>query len=134
EVTKHVSIASLRSSANPSALLSLRGTGACEVTLDESLFDLDFPGQYMRRVKSVSLTVPCVTGPYAGVNCKLTLLKSSVRHDGSAAKSYPRDDSNGSDTRFTDYLGAIESIVTSSGQNDSGLFETNLRDERYLPF
>ncbi|MBA3494224.1 MAG: hypothetical protein H0T87_08970 [Gammaproteobacteria bacterium] len=25
-------------------------------------------------------------------------------------------------------------MVTSSGQDDSGLFETNLRDEPYLPF
>src|SRR5262249_46679686 len=26
------------------------------------------------------------------------------------------------------------SMVTSTGQNDSGMFETNLRDERFLPF
>lgn len=38
------------------------------------------------------------------------------------------------DLRFTDAAGVVDSIVTSSGQNDSGLFETNLRDERYLPF
>lgn len=36
--------------------------------------------------------------------------------------------------RFSDYFGRVESIVTSSANNDSGLFETNLRDERYLPF
>ena len=28
----------------------------------------------------------------------------------------------------------VQSIVTSHGQNDSGLFELNFRDERYLPF
>lgn len=33
-----------------------------------------------------------------------------------------------------DYFGTIQSVVTSSGQNDGGLFEVNLRDERYLPF
>jgi hypothetical protein len=38
------------------------------------------------------------------------------------------------DTRFTDTLVGGEAVVTSSGQNDSGLFETALRDERYLPF
>jgi Tc toxin complex TcA C-terminal TcB-binding domain len=38
------------------------------------------------------------------------------------------------DPRFSDRAGIVESIVTSSGQGDSGLFETNLRDERYLPF
>jgi hypothetical protein len=38
------------------------------------------------------------------------------------------------DPRFNDYYGSIQSIVTSSAQSDSGLFETNLKDERYLPF
>ena len=38
------------------------------------------------------------------------------------------------DDRFVDYFGSIESVVTSSGNNDSGMFETNLRDERFLPF
>ena len=38
------------------------------------------------------------------------------------------------DSRFSDYFGSMQSIVTSTGQNDSGLFETNLRDERFLPF
>ena len=76
--------------------------------------------------------MPCVTGPYVGVNCPLTLLKSSIRHDNRLiSEKYLRQDV---DPRFTDNAGAIQSIVTSSGQNDSGLFETNLRDERYLPF
>jgi hypothetical protein len=38
------------------------------------------------------------------------------------------------DSRFNDYYGTVASIVTSSAQSDYGLFETNLRDERYLPF
>ena len=38
------------------------------------------------------------------------------------------------DDRFVDYLGAVQSIVTSGGSNDSGMFETTLRDERFLPF
>ena len=33
-----------------------------------------------------------------------------------------------------DYIGAVQSIVTSGASNDSGMFETNLRDERFLPF
>jgi hypothetical protein len=38
------------------------------------------------------------------------------------------------DSRFIDDRKINESIVTSTGQNDPGLFEANLRDERYLPF
>jgi hypothetical protein len=40
----------------------------------------------------------------------------------------------GDDPRFRDNVGAIQSITTSSAQNDSGLFELNFRDEWYLPF
>jgi Tc toxin complex TcA C-terminal TcB-binding domain len=62
----------------------------------------------------------------------LTLLKSSLRHGNTllGGNKYARQEG---DPRFTDNLGAIQSIVTSSSQNDSGLFETNLRDERCLP-
>ncbi len=128
EITKHVSLAQLA----PLALVQLRQTGACIVHLPEALFDLDYPGHYMRRLKSVSLTIPAVTGPYTGINCTLTLLKSSVRHANILWEGqYARQEE---DPRFTDRLGSIQSVVTSSGQNDSGLFETNLRDERYLPF
>src|SRR5205085_8617661 len=38
------------------------------------------------------------------------------------------------DTRFTTNHVAVDSIATSSGQNDSGLFELSFNDERYLPF
>jgi hypothetical protein len=130
ELTKHVSLMQV----DPLALLRLRATGRCTVTLPEALFDMDGPGHYFRRIKSVAVSIPCVTGPYASVNCTLTLLKSSIRktqllRDGS---TYAREDAE--DDRFNDYFGSLQSIVTSSGQNDSGLFETNLRDERYLPF
>ena len=129
EMTKHVSLLQVA----PLALLSLRRTGRCTVTLPESLFDMDGPGHYFRRIKSVALSIPCVSGPYASVNCTLSLLKSGIRktpvlRDG----VYAREDAE--DDRFEDYFGSLQSIVTSSAQNDGGLFETNLRDERYLPF
>ncbi len=129
ELTKHVSLLQV----DPLALIQLRTTGRCTVRLPESLFDMDGPGHYFRRIKTVAMSIPCVTGPYASVNCTLTLLKSSIRkaqilRDG----VYAREDAE--DDRFNDYFGSLQSIVTSSAQNDSGLFETNLRDERYLPF
>ncbi|WP_233093928.1 hypothetical protein [Azotobacter chroococcum] len=81
----------------------------------------------------MALSIPCVSGPYASVNCTVSLLKSGIRktpvlRDG----DYPREDAE--DDRFEDYFGSLQSIVTSSAQSDGGLFETNLRDERYLPF
>ncbi|MDC0749965.1 Tc toxin subunit A-related protein [Polyangium mundeleinium] len=129
EITKHVSLAEIA----PLALMKLREKASCEVELPEALFDQDWPGHYVRRIKSVSVTVPVVNGPYASVNCKLTLLKSSVRMKTTGA--YARNDQPGQpDPRFLDHYGAVQSIVTSSGQSDAGLFELVFRDERYLPF
>ena len=117
EITKHVSLLSL----DPAALIRLRESQQCEIAIPEAIFDMECPGHYLRRIKSVSLTIPCVTGPYVGVNCTLTLLKSAVRR-------------STSDAAPTETLGVIQSVVTSSAQNDTGLFETSLNDERYLPF
>lgn len=128
ELTKHVSLRLL----SPQALVELKTTGKCDFSLPEWLFDMDAPGHYLRRIKTVSLSVPCVVGPYTGVNCTLTLLSSDIRR--STSLPYPRKE-DGDDSRFdaTQY-GKLDLIVTSSGRDDSGLFEVNLRDERYLPF
>jgi len=129
ELTKHVSLRQL----NPLALLTLKATGACEMTIPEWLYDFDCAGHYMRRIKTVSLSIPSVAGPYTSVSCTLSLLKSSLRKSPLLADGeYPRQGSE--DDRFVDYFGTIQSIVTSSGNNDSGMFDTNLRDERILPF
>ncbi|HEX5553392.1 MAG TPA: neuraminidase-like domain-containing protein, partial [Chitinophagaceae bacterium] len=133
ELTKHISLAQL----DGIALLKFKTTGECWVNLPEELFDMDYPGHYMRRVKSVSLTIPCIAGPYTTVSCMLTLNKNTVRSNPDASGSYPRKTSNGipaDDPRFRDTVAAVQSITTSSAQNDSGLFDLNFRDERYLPF
>lgn len=129
ELTKHVSVLQVA----PLALIQLRATGSCTVALPEELFDMDGPGHYFRRIKTVAISIPCVTGPYASVNCTATLTRSSVRTSGVVGgDGYARTGAD--DSRFNDHFGTTQSIVTSSAQNDSGLFETNLRDERYLPF
>jgi hypothetical protein len=128
EMTKHVSLRQV----DPVALLQLRATGSCTFTMPEELFDMDGPGHYFRRAKYLAVTIPCVSGPYTSVNCALSLQKSSIRTSTNIDKGYQRQGSD--DSRFNDYYGTLQSIVTSSAQSDSGLFETNLRDERYLPF
>jgi hypothetical protein len=128
EMTKHVSIHRL----DPMALLKLKATGSCEIEVPEWLFDLDSPGQYMRRIKNLAVSIPCITGPFTTVHAKLSLTQSSIRTSSLKGDDYQRAGSE--DSRFRDFNGAIQSIVTSTAQNDSGLFETNLKDERYLPF
>lgn len=128
ELSTRVSLAKF----DPAALLSLKETGKAYISLPEALFDLDTPGHFMRRIKTVAVTVPCVAGPYTGVNLTLSLLKSSVRVESRLSDGkYARQPA---DARFRDYIGPIESIVTSTGQEDHGLFEANLHDERFLPF
>jgi Tc toxin complex TcA C-terminal TcB-binding domain/Neuraminidase-like domain/Salmonella virulence plasmid 28.1kDa A protein len=131
EITKSISLLLL----DPFALISLKLTGACLINLPEAYFDMDYPGHYMRRLRSVGLTIPCVTGPYTSVNCTLTLLQSKIRMDNSGANphAYP-EQPIASDSRFCYNFAATDSIATSTAQNDSGMFEVNFRDERYLPF
>jgi hypothetical protein len=132
EISKSISLLLL----DPLALITLKETGQCLVSLPEAYFDMDYPGHYMRRIKSMSLTIPCVTGPYTSVNCTLTLQQSKIRaNTQSAGQGDPYLESPiGSDPRFFYNYAATQSIATSTGQNDSGMFEVNFRDERYLPF
>ncbi len=140
ELTKHFSLRY----HFPMEFLRIKETGRCEIELAEWMFDLDYPGQYMRRIKNVTLTIPCVTGPYNGVHCRATLLSSMTRIDprlelpatrcccergsGNDYEACPHD------PRMVRSYAAREAIATSSGQNDSGMFELNFHDERYLPF
>jgi hypothetical protein len=140
ELTKHIS---LRLDF-PLAYLRLRTTGYCEISIPEWMFDVDYPGHYLRRTRAVKATVPVVAGPLTGVHCRLTLLSSMTRvspevrppaqhccQDGRDRSEYaPCAD----DPRAVREYAARESIATSTGQNDSGLFELSFRDERYLPF
>lgn len=135
ELTKHISLALL----NPRALLDLKNTGSCEINLPEELFDLDYPGHYFRTIKSISITVPCVVGPYTTVNCTLRLLKNEIRTNTSLNEEgkYERNNEDGisiDDDRFVEGKPPVKKMATSAAQLDSGVFELSFRDERYLPF
>lgn len=135
ELTKSVSLLLL----DPLALVQLREKGRCFINLPEEIFDLDYPGHYFRRIKSVSLTIPCVVGPYTSISCTLRLTKNSIRIntlDGD--NGYPHNaDQDGlpvDDPRFIGNTIPVNAIAVSNAQNDSGVFELSFRDERYLPF
>lgn len=132
ELVKHVSLALTQ----PMALVQLLQTGSCNIALDEALFDRDHPGHYFRRLRSVALTVPCVSGPYTGVNATLVLDTAIVRVQSPSAGYVPAlaTAPPGGPAFITSQAPASASIRTSQGQNDAGLFDVNLRDERWLPF
>lgn len=129
EITKHVSLSQL----DPLTIIQLRETGTCEFLIPEALFDLDYPGHYKRRIKSVSLSIPCIAGPYTGVNATFTLLEHKFRNTAIGGKGY-EEDTEETDERFSSHLIPIKAIAVSSAQNDSGVFELNFKDDRYLPF
>jgi len=133
EITKHISLALTQ----PQALVSLREFGSCQISLDEALFDRDNPGHYFRRLRSVALTLPCVTGPYTSVNATLSLMPGALVRMTPPISPYTPVPAGA--TTLPTGVGAsatpaTSTIATSSGQNDAGLFEVNLRDERWLPF
>jgi peptidoglycan hydrolase-like protein with peptidoglycan-binding domain len=128
EITKHISLSQMA----PAGLITLKETGKCTISLPEWLFDMDYPGHYMRRIKNVSISIPCVVGPYTSINCTLSLLRNETRMDATlSGGNYEKQED---DIRFKTVFGAISSIATSNAQNDNGLFELNFNDERYLPF
>ncbi len=130
EITKNISLML----NDPLALITLKETGTCTLELPETLFDADYPGHYMRRIKSVSITIPCVVGPYTSINCTLTLLSNKTRIKNSLVQSNYLENLENDDPRFVTNFASMQAIATSTAQNDSGLFELNFRDERYLPF
>jgi hypothetical protein len=115
---------------DPAALIALRRHGSCTFGIGELPFDLVYPGHYRRRIKSVRLTIPCVTGPYTNVAATLTLLESRIRV-GAELGDGNRVDMTG---LRLEPLQRTVAIATSSGRNDGGVFELSFRDERYLPF
>jgi hypothetical protein len=118
ELRKSVSLAQV----DALALLSLRRTGTCSFDLAEYLFDLDHPGHLNRRIKSVNITLPALAGPQTAIPCTLSLVQSFVRRVGI----------NGAATLQPGRSG--EAMATSTGQNDSGMFQFDFQDPRYLKF
>ncbi|WP_051983541.1 Tc toxin subunit A-related protein [Pseudobacteroides cellulosolvens] len=129
EIVKQISLHQL----NPLAIIKLREIGKCEFVIPEVLFEMDYPGHYKRRIKSVSVSIPCIAGPYTGVNATLSLLENKFRNTAIGGKTY-EENTEETDERFSSYNIPINVIAASTSLNDSGMFELNFKDERYLPF
>ncbi len=150
EVTKFVSLAQV----SPLALETLRTTGTCQFDLPEILFDMDYPGHYMRRIKMVRMTVNAPklslnANPLLSpnVNSTLTLAKNSIRvkSDLVGGNYTFRKPTDPSDIRFVDSI-VPQSIVSSNGVGtnsypgdggwslDTEMYKMEVRDDRYYPF
>ncbi|NTW39553.1 MAG: hypothetical protein HGA44_06625, partial [Cellulomonadaceae bacterium] len=135
ELTKHVSLASI----DPGALWQLRTTGKVTIQVPEAAFDLDHPNHYLRRLKTVSASLVCNAPSYATVGMTLSLVSNKYRtgtqpRAGAVTDHDKYAEDLGNDPRFAYNVGGLASVATSSAVSDSGLFELNFHDERYLPF
>ncbi len=137
EITKTFSLAQI----DAQALLTLKTTGTCVFDLTEKDFDFDFPGHYARQIKTLSLSVPMVIGPYQNIHATLTQLSNNIviadDSSGQKAVSYLLDPKNhplaSSDALISD-VRPNQQVALSHGVNDTGLFTLNFNDARYLPF
>src|SRR5262249_20692192 len=84
EIVKHISLLSL----DPLQFMMLKENGISNFTLPETLFDMDYPGHYMRRIKSVSVTLPCVVGNYTSIARTLRLMSSRIRYKPDDPENY----------------------------------------------
>jgi hypothetical protein len=133
EIVKTISLLAL----DPKALLDLKSKGKCQFRFDELLFDDDYPGHYARQVKSVSITIPAVIGPYQDFKATLTQLGSQILIkpdiDGVAyllGQGHKTPDTSVLRSNWR----ANQKVAISRGIDDDGLFALNFNDERYLPF
>lgn len=107
-------------------------TGRCSLDIEEWMYNLDYPSHYRRRIKSVSLSVICVADPYTNLNCSLALHTNEVRISNLVDPGYDKDGDE--DPRFLVQPGTGETIATSHGEYDNGLFALKFDDDRFLPF
>lgn len=125
EITKTVSVRRLlETQAKPWATVAadLGRNSGLEIKLEQALFDADYPGQYLRRIKRVSVTLPAVLGPYEDLAAMLTQTYSKVEMGETVGAN------------VWENMRASQQIAISSGMDDDGMFTLNFDDERYLPF
>ncbi|MCQ6258319.1 neuraminidase-like domain-containing protein [Pseudomonas sp. Q11] len=98
--------------------------GTCEFELPQSLFEDDYKDQqhYLRRIKTISVSLPALIGPYENIRATLTQTASKVFL------------SPGDRGQTLESLRANQQIALSTGVDDNGLFTLNFNDDRYLPF
>jgi hypothetical protein len=117
----------------------LKAIGSCEIDLREEIFDLDFPGHYMRRIYADLEDPQSSDDVLSKAKCTVTLLWSSIRTSTDIVPKYGRSrDQNGTrlpDARFLD-LGeqdASDPATLHSVQADAATFMIAL-DLSSLPF
>ncbi|MDQ0741393.1 neuraminidase-like domain-containing protein [Pseudomonas sp. W4I3] len=88
--------------------------------LPAALFEEDYPGHILRRIKGISVSLPATLGPYEDIKAILTQTHNEIRLPTGGVHTDRR---------------AHQQIALSTGLDDNGLFTLTFdSNERYLPF
>ena len=131
EIRKTVSLKTLKAKDPASTInktweeikAALTSNGTCDFELTAKMFEDDYAGQshYLRRIKTISVSLPVTVGPYEDIRAVLSQSYSKVEMSTTAGN-------------VKENLRASQQIALSHGLDDNGLFQLNFQDERYLPF
>ncbi len=135
EVKKPVSLAAIA----PDQLQRLKDTGLCDINLTEALYDLDFPGQYCRQIKSVELRLVTADDDVTEIHATLTQTQNDiVLKPSPEAVKFLLSGGGGSDVppEIRRNWQSQQQITFFSNDYPSGTLESVIfyTDERYLPF
>jgi tetratricopeptide (TPR) repeat protein len=117
-ITKTISLAQLA----PLEFEQFRNSGVFTVATPMSLFDQDFPGQYLRLVKRVRLSLFALIPPTAGIKATLT------------ASAASRVVVGGDLFQTIRVQHGPESLALTSTQNATGVFDFDIQPEMLAPF
>lgn len=105
-----------------------------EFELPSKLFARDFPGHYMRLIRTVSITIPAVVGPYQSLSATLKQVSNRALIEDNPDSAKNLVTRSGLLVSVRKDVRANQAIAVSSAVNDSGQFQLNFNDNRYLPF
>ncbi|WP_214512678.1 neuraminidase-like domain-containing protein [Pseudomonas brassicacearum] len=131
EIRKTVSLKELKNKDASSTInktweeiqAALKNDGTCAFELTQKMFDDDYEGQdhYLRRIKTISVSLPVTVGPYEDICAVLNQSYSKVEMATTVGTA-------------KENLRASQQLALSHGIDDNGQFQLNFQDERYLPF
>jgi hypothetical protein len=108
---------------DPVEMQSFKETGVLRFTTTQQDFDRDHPGQYLRIIKRISVTIIALTPPIEGI--KASLINNGI--------STVVTSNNGLFQTKT-VVRQPERIILSSPYNDTGIFQLENNSNMYAPF
>jgi len=141
EITKKI----LLSELDPIAFIHLIQTGKCLISLNDSIFSVDYPDHYMRRIKTVTLVIATPNKPH-NLNATLTQLSNTVVMEpdidvvsflqtGKTTKGEEQLDANLNQKMRVNYCNNQQITTSFANHSETGLFYLNMiGDPRYLPY